>query len=201
MARTSDLKDAVLRTAIEILNSSGFGALTITEIAARLGVTKQRIYYHFPGAEELVMEIAQKWSQSGQFITLNALANTAEDGCFRVKSVAEGLFDWVDEDPEMAKVGLVLYQLAPQIELLRDFMETARVAGRDRIETLLKLDSRFAKVKRARLEAMITALHSHMYGAFFYLVAMDGLANGGTAARAICLDGIERLLIGFAEEL
>lgn len=200
MARTSDLKDEVLKTSIAILNSTGYGSLTITEIADRLGVSKQRIYYHFPGADELVMEVAKQWSESGQLVTIKALANTKENGCFRIKTMAEGMFDWVEEDPAMSKVGLVLYQLAPEIPALRKFMDQARLAGRDRIDSLLKLDSRFSKLKPAQMEKTITALHSHMYGSFFYLVAMSDLKGGVKSARLICLYGLEKMLTAFAEE-
>lgn len=201
MARTSDLKTEVIKTSTAILNSTGYGALTISEIADRLEVSKQRVYYHFPGAEELVIEIAHRWSESGQLITLKALADTKEEGFYRIKSMAEGMFDWVQEDPELAKVGLVLYQLTPQLESLRQFMDTARDAARNRIETLLKLDARFLKAKRPRLDAVITTLHSQMYGSFLYFVAIGGKTESIKSARTTCLDGLERMLTAFAEEL
>ncbi len=81
--------------------------------------------------------------------------------------MAEGMFEWVNEDPELAKLALTLYQIAPQIKQLAAFMKTAREAGRTRIKSLLELDERFKSMKPKKIDSIITALHSHMYGSFF----------------------------------
>ncbi|MGZ3775868.1 MAG: TetR/AcrR family transcriptional regulator [Pseudobdellovibrionaceae bacterium] len=199
MEKSKDPKELVLTASLVILNSYGYGALCLTEVAKRLKLSKQRVYYHYPGSEEIILTLAKRWSETGQLYTLKALADSNEQGCFRVKAMAEGMFDWIAVDPELARLGLVLYQLAPKIKKLGSFMNSAREAGRARIKSLLLSDQRFASQDLERLENAITAIHSHMYGSFFYFVAMNQSCDL-VQTRQNCITGLDALLVFAAKE-
>jgi AcrR family transcriptional regulator len=196
----TDPREQVLRAALSIINQYGYGALCLSEVAKRLKSSKQRIYYHYPGTEEILLLLAQKWSESGQHYTLKALADSREEGPFRVLAMADGMFDWMEADPELAHAGLVFYQMSPHLKKLGKHMDIVISAGRSRIESLLRLDPRFAFVKKADIENIITALHSHIFGYFFYSIAMKKY-NDVTESRQICLTSFRGLLQSLLAEL
>ncbi|MFI0372324.1 TetR/AcrR family transcriptional regulator [Actinomadura sp. 1N219] len=56
-ARGRRTRDALLAATREILESDGFEALTMTEVAGRAGVSRQGVYLHFSSRTELVMAL------------------------------------------------------------------------------------------------------------------------------------------------
>jgi len=198
MSKAKAPNEQVLQASLVILNKFGYGALCLTEVAKHLKVTKQRIYYHYPGSEEILLQLAKKWSESGQLHTLEALACTKENGSYRVKAMAEGMFNWMEADSDLARLGLVLYQLSPHIKRLGTFMDVAREAGRARMKSLLLLDPQFQKLKAKDLDGIVTVLHSHMYGFFFYAVAMGDFTHL-EEIRQNCLNGLQELLLSYSK--
>ena len=53
-----DLRAALLRAAGEILETEGFGALTLREVARRTGVSHNAPYRHFPDRDSLLAALA-----------------------------------------------------------------------------------------------------------------------------------------------
>jgi AcrR family transcriptional regulator len=193
---SSDPKERILGASLSLLNRFGFGALSLTEIAKELGQTKQRTYYHFSDPETVLLELAQRWSKTGQFYAIRALADSREDGAYRVLAMAEGMFDWMKEEPELSKLSLVLFQVAPHNKRLGKFMKEAHEAGRERLKSLLLLDERAKRMKPAMLEKVVTSLHSHMYGHSFYVVAMNGF-GALPEHRENCVSGLRDLISGY----
>jgi AcrR family transcriptional regulator len=49
--------------ALQLIAEQGLGALTVSTLAARLGVTKGSFYWHFPGRAELLSAALARWEQ------------------------------------------------------------------------------------------------------------------------------------------
>lgn len=49
--------------ALQLIAEKGLGALTVSTLAARLGVTKGSFYWHFPGRAELLAAALDRWEQ------------------------------------------------------------------------------------------------------------------------------------------
>jgi AcrR family transcriptional regulator len=65
----SDWADA----ALALIAEKGLRALTVSALAARLGVTKGSFYWHFPGRNELLAAALERWEQQATVTTIRAL--------------------------------------------------------------------------------------------------------------------------------
>lgn len=193
MSSKDAITDEILDAALSLANQFGYGSLGLSDLARHAGITKQRLYYHFPTPESVITALAEKWSQTGQACTLEALAHAKEAGSYKIVAIAKGMFDWMRKYPELSRLGLVLYQSGPHIPELNKFMDGARKASRDRIKSFLIQEKTFAKMKPKELDEVITSLHSYMYGFFFYVVAMNDFKNLN-AHEATCLEGLKKLI-------
>lgn len=52
-----DLKAALLKTALEIIDTQGIEALTVRELSKRLGTSRSAIYRHFDAKDSLIKEV------------------------------------------------------------------------------------------------------------------------------------------------
>lgn len=57
--RTSNTRDRILATALELFATRGLQQTSLQHIADRLGVTKPALYYHFSSRDELVTSLLQ----------------------------------------------------------------------------------------------------------------------------------------------
>lgn len=68
MGRTSNARQQVLDTAARIVREHGAAALTFEELAAKSGVTRGGITYHFPTKDELLRALVERdqvrWSET-----------------------------------------------------------------------------------------------------------------------------------------
>jgi AcrR family transcriptional regulator len=53
-----DLRERILREALDLFTESGYHATSLNGIAARLGISKAAIYHHFPSKRLLLAELA-----------------------------------------------------------------------------------------------------------------------------------------------
>ena len=70
--QTSSLKDRqrqererlILRATSEVLTEKGYDAMSMEEVASRVGISRTAIYLHFPSKEDLVLALLQRGVQS-----------------------------------------------------------------------------------------------------------------------------------------
>lgn len=193
MYHENETKDKVLKAGLKMLNQSGYGSLSISELARQAKISKQNLYYHYSSMEEVLIELAKQWSITGQSCAIQALANGNETGATKILAISRGMFDWMEQHQELSKLGLVLFQSGPHVKKLDQFMEKAREAARLRIRELLQQEIHFAKMKTSGIEEVVTAVHSVMYGFFLYVVAMSDFSNLKLHEKN-CNESLKRLL-------
>lgn len=77
--RRTDARREILDSAIAVLRRDGVVGLTLDQVARELGVTKQGLYYHYSGKEELLVAIAlEEWLAAAHEVNRATLA--APDG-------------------------------------------------------------------------------------------------------------------------
>lgn len=170
MASKDAVLDNILASALGIINRLGYGGLTLSELARQAKISKQRLYYHFPTPEDVVLVLAQQWSQTGRHYTIEALATTSETGAYKMLAVCDGTFRWMESYPELSRLGLVLYQSSPHTIKLKDFLDEARGIARKRVKEILLQETKFQEMTPAQIDKAVTAIHSLLYGFFFYIV-------------------------------
>lgn len=185
--------DLILDASLRLMNKYGYGSLSLTQIADEIGITKQRVYYHFKAVDEILMILAQEWSKTGQAYAIESLAKTHEVGVFKLIAMSNGMFDWMNEKSELSKLGLVIFQTSPYIKELDQFMTEAKNAGRDRIQSILIQEKTFSKMNKKKIDHVVTTFHSLMYGFYFYIIAMNDFSNLNSH-RENCNQSIRRLI-------
>jgi len=58
LSQRDDLRERILREALDLFTDSGYHATSLNGIAARLGISKAAIYHHFPSKRLLLAELA-----------------------------------------------------------------------------------------------------------------------------------------------
>ncbi len=193
MYHQNDTKNKILAAALEMINSTGYGSLSISELARTAKISKQNLYYHYPSMDEILLTLAEKWSQTGQQCTIEALARSQERGVYKILDIAVGMFDWMKKDSELSKLGLVLFQSGPYINKLDIFMEKSRIIARKRIRDLLEQEQSIRELPKSEIDRIIISIHSLMYGCFLYVVAMNDFRNLNLHQQN-CTDAIRRLI-------
>lgn len=187
------IKDTILESATKLMNQFGYGALSLSELARHSGITKQRLYYHFKNPEEVVCLLAATWGQTGQEHTIKSLAETNEVGPYKVLAMGTGVFMFMRQNFELARLGLVILQSSPHIPKLTEVTNQVMKAGRDRIKSFLIQNNKFKKMKPEKLEEIITILHSNLYGFYFYTTIANDYKNLETQEKN-CSDTLRQII-------
>ena len=58
-----DTKDRILETALELFAQNGYLGTSMSDIAARLGITKAALYKHYAGKQEILERIVERMDQ------------------------------------------------------------------------------------------------------------------------------------------
>jgi AcrR family transcriptional regulator len=64
--------------ALQLIAEKGVGALTVSRLAARLGVTKGSFYWHFAGRPDLLKAALTRWEQQTTVTSIQALDAVAD---------------------------------------------------------------------------------------------------------------------------
>lgn len=65
---SEERKAQIINEAIQIIHENGFPALSIRELAGRVGISEPAIYRHFENKDEIIMGILDKMQEFGQQI-------------------------------------------------------------------------------------------------------------------------------------
>lgn len=186
-------KEAIIQAAIVLVGNGGLGALTLSGLAQQAGLSRQNLYYHFKDPNDVLLYLAERWGQTGQQETLRALAQTTYADSERLLAMADGMFQWMEKYPDLARLGVVFYQNANH-KKLKSLLEGVVEKARDRIYDLLLLGNpKLKSYKRSELEPWITSLHSAMYGSYFYSMAVQD-SRSLAHHRQSCLATLRALL-------
>jgi TetR/AcrR family transcriptional repressor of lmrAB and yxaGH operons len=96
MARPSDARSRLIRTASALFRQRGFDGVGLTEILEASGAPKGSFYHHFPEGKEQLAEACMLYSgeQIGAF--LDAAMTGAPDYPAGIRRFAAGMADWFE---------------------------------------------------------------------------------------------------------
>ena len=77
MGRTSDAKERLLKSAMELMHDQGFGAVGVSEICAHAGVKKGSFYHFFDSKQALALEVVESFRKGSRDFMESFLLGTA----------------------------------------------------------------------------------------------------------------------------
>jgi AcrR family transcriptional regulator len=146
----SDTRERIQAAARELFAEKGVQKTSLQEIAAKLGITKPALYYHFGSREELLRSIVQPLIDAGEeFIGQHERAGDVE-----ARALLEGYFD---------------FHYAHRRDLLLVLSELTTLAHLGLIDTVLAW--------RSRLAALLCGPNPTLADATRAVVALGGLQD------------------------
>lgn len=95
---TDDSRARILRTALDLFAERGYHAVSVREIAERVGLTKTAVLYHFPSKRDIVTALVEPLLSDSEAV-LGEVAKLS-DADARAWAVVEGLLDvWLTHGP------------------------------------------------------------------------------------------------------
>lgn len=186
-------QNAILEASLQMMNESGYGSLSISEVARRAGISKQNLYYHYPNMEDIFKKLVELWSETGQQCTLEALADLNEVGAYRILGSAKGMFSWMSRYPDLSKLALCMFQSGHQNKEIHSFIRKSQKEGLARIESSIRIDERALWMNDKEIKTFAKDLHILLYGRFFYICALNDFSHLGQHEKE-CLGSLRSLI-------
>jgi TetR/AcrR family transcriptional regulator len=107
-------RERILDAALVRFGTRGFEAVSLDEIAAAAGITKQTVLYWFPSKDELLGAVIER-SAAELTATVEAALRTAGPGFERVEAVVHAVFRPAVRRPELLGLLRELNRLGPEM--------------------------------------------------------------------------------------
>jgi len=166
-ARTRATEDRILTVALEFFGTKGFDSVSLDDLAADLGITKQAILYHWPSKRALLDAVIDRAALELILEFDGALADQGS-GWSRVESIVRRIFRVAMRRPELlgfireiSRIGgdaslRVTADLEPFVTRATAYFEREMEAGRiRRCDPGLLLVSAYATVLGAATEVEV----------------------------------------------
>ncbi len=128
--------------ALQLIAEQGLGALTVSTLAARLGVTKGSFYWHFAGRAELLAAALARWEQRATIENMSGL-----DAIPDYRRRLELMLDAASQPPRSRSLYAALAEAAedPVVRRVLNRVASARIAYLENCYTHLGLPAAHAK--------------------------------------------------------
>lgn len=171
-------KEIILRTALDCFGKYGYGAITITMIAKKSGLSKQRILYHFKTTEELLIELIKQYGDLGREVTIEQLANIMTTSPIeKIIGISDSMFIWAKKYPKYAKLTPAIFQAMLSSPKMKELHEKNLATGLNRIYSLIQLCPEFEILSDQQRWEVAKGIHCLMLGAILYVIGTNDLKN------------------------
>lgn len=136
-----DTKDRILETALELFARNGYLGTSMSDIAARLGITKAALYKHYAGKQEILDRIVERMDQMDkERAEAYEMPETAPDGfaeaylhtpAEKIRAYSRAQFDHWTREPFSANFRKMLtleqYRDSEMAQLYQKYLATGPV--------------------------------------------------------------------------
>jgi AcrR family transcriptional regulator len=169
--KSTERRDAILRTAREMFEKDGFERVSMSEIAARLGGSKATLYNYFNSKEELLVEIV-RYAAAQHVEELLALVGQPGSMADNLQAVGERVLK-IFHSAERLAARRMLIAAAANSSVGRLFYETGTLPALKRMAALFKEAMDQGRLRRA--DPQVAA--AHFRGLLEGEVGESGLLN------------------------
>ena len=99
-ARTRATEQRILTAALESFGTSGFDATSLDDLAARLGLSKQAILYHWP-SKAVLLDAVIDHACLDLVVEFDGVLRDAGDGWDRIEAIVRSVFRVAIRRPEL----------------------------------------------------------------------------------------------------
>lgn len=158
-SKPADLREACIAEATRIIEKQGVEALSLREVARRLGVSHQAPYKHFASRDHILAEVVRR-----------AYADFAAHIDARTRKA--------DPFEDLGELGAVYLDYARRHPLhYRLMFATALPDAREHPDMMLQAEHAFAELRAAIARLGAAAADQHDFDALFAWAAVHGLAS------------------------
>ncbi|MGV8083112.1 MAG: TetR/AcrR family transcriptional regulator [Coriobacteriia bacterium] len=113
---TPDTKQRIVETARELLSEGGYHNASLSDIAARVGITKAALYYHFPSKTDIYAAVLESVRADMEQLLQQALSE--RDARARLEAIVDSYLNfWMRE---MNVLSILVGKLSIEETCLRD---------------------------------------------------------------------------------
>ncbi|MEV0974287.1 TetR/AcrR family transcriptional regulator [Microtetraspora glauca] len=141
LRRRNETVQEILDTAIEVMAEEGVAALSLAEVARRIGIRPPSLYQYFPSKIAIYDALFERGMRRSVEILAPYRATIADDPCGAIAAGQEATIAWMTANPVLAQ--LMYWRPAPgfepspqafepavqQLEILREALQAAVDAG------------------------------------------------------------------------
>ncbi len=194
-----EVEKDLLPVAVVEFVKGGPNPISFAELAARAGLSRQRVTYHFENLDQILIRLTSLWMESGQKVTMEHLAleiyPTAQD---KIRGMALALFEWMEKYPHLSRLTPVISQASIRVPAIHEIFSKTMQVGRARIQTFLRDIPSLRKASSAEVEQLATACHLIMASSGHYALTLGGWKKMDDV-RVSTLVTLESLLIQVTE--
>jgi AcrR family transcriptional regulator len=172
--RKGDLRKAeIVQAAVQLIATEGVEELTFEALGRKSKMLRAHVAYHFKKQEDIIKAALQLAVLTSQECAVKRmqLAKTPEE---QLVASTHGIFDWIEDHPEMVPCFFLMYYYASFNPVYREFHSKFREQGHLRIASALELLR--PKLSVTARKALAKKMQNHLTGVLLdYLTTQNTL--------------------------
>lgn len=180
----------ILDAAMACFAEQGYHETSIDDIAARIGLSKGALYYHFAGKRDILIGLFEVWSE--QLLQRWEIISRESDPLEALSRDAEAAFAFAEDLLPLSRGAVEMLSHAARDDQMRGRVAALYAASRSRISALLSDARRQGVIGDVDPDGVATALMA-MFEGLFVMKAMD---PEGVDLAAVWKSGVSAVLAG-----
>lgn len=177
----------IVAAAMDLIEKTGPRALTMRNLAARLGVANGALDRYFPAGKAAIMDAVYTAAYGRVRVEVNAIIRDLEPGLDALRAMVTALMP-VPGRVDGATVMLAFWNELGDVDEVRDRVGHDLAHMRDRFEQLLRVAAERGQVTDpARIPTAALTLVALVFGSYHVSLAMPGKAAAEGYAEAVDL--------------
>lgn len=99
-----NLKEALLKTALEMIDREGLDAITLRDLTQRLGTSRTAVYRHFASKEVLILGVIEKGYEQLDLLFTPIFQNRTRSVAERFETMGRAYLDFAVEHPNLYRL-------------------------------------------------------------------------------------------------